>query len=155
MSDSYATIKIAANHNKLILVRNQHLAAGNANSVFIQVDLRTDDWIACDKLRLVFNDYYIRKLDSSLVCDIPPEVMAIPGEFSVNLYGIDGNMRMSTSKIKFLVEEGTFGGGLFPDIGEIDPDNTYVFDGGFVHGNQTEEDFDRLIIYDGGGVHGY
>ena len=47
MSDIYAKIKLAANHNQLILLKDQYLAAGNCNSVFMEFVLRTDDWLAC------------------------------------------------------------------------------------------------------------
>ena len=149
MSNAYATIKLAAKHNKLILVRNQQLAAGNSNSVFMEFDLRTDDWVGCKKIRAVFNDYYTRSLDTVLRCDIPAEVLAIPGEFSVSLYGIDGNIRLSTNKVKFLVEEGGFCG-MGQDSGGFNPDDIFNSDGGDADG-----DFDdNEIIYDGGGASG-
>ena len=152
MSDAYATIKLAAKHNKLILVRNQQLAAGNSNSVFVEFDLRTDDWIGCNKLRAVFNDYYTRSLDNCLRCDIPAEVLAVPGEFSINLYGIGGNVRLSTNKVKFLVEEG-FCGGMFPDSGSgFNPDDIYNSDGGDADGDF--DDGETFVIYDGGNASG-
>lgn len=162
MSDAYATIKLAAKHNKLILVRNQQLAAGNSNSVFMEFDLRTDDWVGCNKLRAVFNDYYTRSLDKCLRCDIPAEVLAIPGEFSVNLYGIDGNIRLSTNKVKFLVGEGCCGG-IFPGDGGtssgcggdccFDRDDIFNFDGGDADGDFTDNE--TIVVYDGGGVYGF
>lgn len=152
MSDAYATIKLAAKHNKLILVKNQQLAAGNSNSVFMEFDLRTDDWVGCNKIRAVFNDYYTRKLDNCLKCDIPAEVLAVPGEFSVNLYGIDGNIRLSTNKIKFLVGEGCCGG-MFPGEEGFNPDDIYNFDGGDADGDFIDNN--TIVIYDGGGVYGY
>jgi len=152
LSDAYATIKLAAKHNKLILVRNQQLAAGNSNSVFVEFDLRTDDWIGCKKLRAVFNDYYTRSLDNYLRCDIPAEVLAVPGEFSINLYGIDGNIRLSTNKVKFLVEEGG-SGGMASGSGGFNPDDIYNFDGGDADGDFNNNE--TIVIYDGGGVYGY
>ena len=151
MSDAYATIKLAAKHNKLILVRNQQLAAGNSNSVFMEFDLRTDDWIGCNKLRAVFNDYYTRSLDNCLRCDIPAEVLAVPGEFSVNLYGIGGKFRLSTNKVKFLVGEG-FCGGMMSDTEGFNPDDIYNPDGGDADGDFNEEE--TFVIYDGGGAGG-
>ncbi len=148
MSDSYAKIKLAANHNQLILVKDQYLVAGNCNSVFIEFALRTDDWLTCEKIKAVFNNYYIRTLDEKLICDIPPEVLATPGEFEVGLYGITKNIRISTNKIEFHVGEGTCSGMI------TEPDGTYIFNGGNVDGYGSD-DTDRLIIYDGGGVHGY
>ena len=154
MSDSYAKIKLAANHNQLILVKDQCLVAGNCYSVFIEFALRTDDWLTCEKIKAVFNNYYIRTLDEKLICDIPPEVLATPGEFEVGLYGITKNIRISTNKIEFHVGEGTCSGTFTePDV-SIDPDGTYIFNGGNVDGYGSD-DTDRLIIYDGGGVHGY
>lgn len=156
MSDSYAKIKLAASHNQLILVKDQALSSGNSNSVFIEFDLRTDDWLTCDKIKIVFNDYYIRSLDNNLMCDIPAEVLATPGQFEIGLYGIHGKIRISTNKLEFHVNEGTCGGIMQEyESGGIDPDSIYIFNGGNVEGYQTEEDADRLIIYDGGGVHGY
>nr|DAR08254.1 MAG TPA: hypothetical protein [Caudoviricetes sp.] len=136
MSDSYAKIKLAANHNQLILVKDQYLTTGNSNSVFIEFALRTDDWLACDNIKAVFNNYYFRSLNEKLICDIPPEVLATPGQFEVGLYGVNDNIRISTNKIEFHVGEGTYGG---------------VFAGS----SGGSDDPDRLIIYDGGGVHGY
>lgn len=154
MSDSYAKIKLAANHNQLILVKDQYLATGNCNSVFMEFALRTDDWLTCEKIKAVFNNYYIRTLDKNLRCDIPPEVLVTPGEFEVGLYGINGNIRISTNKIEFHVGEGTCSGMITEPDGSIDPDGTYIFNGGNVDGYGSD-DTDRLIIYDGGGVHGY
>lgn len=126
MSDAYATIKMAAKHNKLILVKNQQLAAGNSNSVFMEFQLRTDDWMTCNKIRAVFNDYYTRKLDDNLKCDIPAEVLATPGTFDVGLYGTNGSARLVTNKISFIVEEGACGCFL-PDDTEEDDGKTYVY----------------------------
>lgn len=132
MEDSYAKIKLAANHNQLILVKTQPLSAGNANSVFIEFILRTDDWGMCDKIKAVFNNYYVRDITNKLVCDIPAEVLAYPGQFEVGIYGITASSRIVTNKIEFHVGEGTNVNGYeFPEYG------------------------DHLIIYDGGGVDGY
>lgn len=139
MSDSYAKIKLAANHNQLILVKDQYLTTGNSNSVFIEFALRTDDWLACDNIKAVFNNYYFRSLNEKLICDIPPEVLAVPGQFEVGLYGVNDNIRISTNKIEFHVGEGTYGGVIAGSSG----------------GSGGSDDPDRLIIYDGGGVHGY
>lgn len=104
--------------------------------------LRTDDWLACENLKAVFNNYYVRNLNERLICDIPPEVLATPGQFEVGLYGVNDNIRMATNKIEFHVGEGTYGG---------------VFSGSSGGSGETggSEDPDRLIIYDGGGVYGY
>lgn len=142
MSNIYARIKLAANHNQLILVKDQPLAAGNCNSIFIEFALRTDDWLACEDLKAVFNNYYVRSLNERLVCDIPPEVLATPGEFEVGLYGVNDTVRMATNKLAFHVGEGTYGGVLSGASGGSDEP------GG-------SDDPDRLIIYDGGGVYGY
>ena len=142
MSDIYAKIKLAANHNQLILLKDQYLAAGNCNSVFMEFVLRTDNWLACENLKAVFNNYYVRNLNERLICDIPPEVLATPGQFEVGLYGVNDKIRMATNKIEFHVEEGTYGG-VFSGSGGSSGDT-----GG-------SEDPDRLIIYDGGGVYGY
>lgn len=142
MSNVYARIKLAANHNQLILVKDQPLSAGNCNSIFIEFALRTDDWLACEDLKAVFNNYYVRSLNERLVCDIPPEVLATPGEFEVGLYGVNDTIRMATNKLEFHVGEGTYG---------------WVFSGssGGSDNPGGSDDPDRLIIYDGGGVHGY
>ena len=150
----FATIKLAVDYSKLILVRNQMLVSGNSNSVFIEFDLRTDDWMSCDNLRAVFNDYYVRKLDNTLKCDIPQEVLVTPGEIKISLYGIKGDIRLSTNKITFYVEEGC-NGGLFSDSETIDPDKIFIVDGGDENGNQMMDDVEHLVIYDGGGVHGF
>lgn len=154
MSDSYAKIKLAANHNQLILVKDQDLSAGNCNSVFMEFALRTDDWLMCEKIKAVFNNYYTRTLDKKLICGIPPEVLATPGEFEVGLYGINKNIRISTNKIEFHVGEGTCSGMITEPDGSINPDDSYIFNGGNVDG-YGPDDTGRLVIYDGGGVHGY
>ena len=126
MNDAYATIKLAANHGKLILVKNHQLTAGNIGSVFMAFQLRSDDWQSCEKITAIFNDYYTRELDDNLKCDIPPEVLATPCTFEVGLCGKKENIRLSTNKIEFIVGEGSCGG-FFPDNSSGNNGKTYVY----------------------------
>ena len=152
MENSYAKIKLAAKHNQLILVKDQIITAGNSNSVFIEFILRTDDWLTCDKIKAVFNNYYVRDISNNLVCDIPVEVIATPGKFEVGLFATNGNIRLVTNPIEFTVNEGIYGG-ICSD--STSSDDVHIYDGGGVEGYPTEEEVSRLVIYDGGGVHGY
>lgn len=148
----YAAIKLAAEHGKLTLVKNQYLAAKNYNSVFMEFYLRSEDWLACEDIVAIFNNTYTRRLKDKLKCDIPTEVMSTPGEFCVGLYGVNGDVRMSTNKIYFTVDEGSYTG-VPPQLEK--QEITDIYDGGGVNGETDTSDLDRIIIYDGGGVEGY
>ena len=152
----YAAIKLAAEHGKLTLVKNQYLAAKNYNSVFMEFYLRSEDWLACEDIVAIFNNTYTRRLKGKLKCDIPPEVMSTPGEFCVGLYGVNGDVRMSTNKIYFTVDEGSYTGA--PPYLEKE-ENTDIYDGGDVNGEidtpDEDKDVERVIIYDGGGANGF
>lgn len=153
MSAIYATIKLAATHNKLTVVKSVPIAAGNRNSVFVKFALRSNDWLLCEKKYAVFNGVYSRELNNDMECEIPYEVMANPGEFTVGLYGINDNVSLVASPVTFLVDEGT--NMAVPPVSE-DPNHNYIYDGGDVSGNvENETNSEVMIVYDGGGVHGY
>lgn len=153
MSAIYATIKLAATHNKLTVVKRVPIAAGNCNSVFVKFALRSNDWLLCERLTAVFNGVYARELDNNLECEIPHEVMAMPGEFTIGLYGINDNVSLVANPVTFMVDEGT--NMAVPPVSE-DPNHNYIYDGGDESGNvDNETNSEVMIVYDGGGVHGY
>lgn len=113
MDEKYAVIKLAVEHSKLKVEREQFITSKSRQSIFIQINFRTNDWDNVQKT-VIFNDEYIRTLDEENCCDIPVEAILEEGLLKIGVFGIDGDTRINTNQVCFKIFEGSYNEGIEP-----------------------------------------
>lgn len=113
MDEKYAVIKLAVEHSKLKVEREQFITSKSRQSIFIQINFRTNDWDNAQKT-VIFNEEYIRTLDEENCCDIPVEAILEEGLLKIGVFGIDGDTRINTNQVCFKIFEGSYNEGIEP-----------------------------------------
>lgn len=120
MPDKNAKIILAVNNTKLTKVRDTLLVEDNINSIKCQFIFRTSDWDNTIKTAMfarghVFSNDNIEPtpmiLDKNNECNIPHEVLADNGMFSVGIWGTSEDYRIVSNWMHYRIADGCFAEG--------------------------------------------
>ena len=125
MNTNFDYIILAAEHSKLIKVKEVFAVERTQKTIWAGFQFRTPDWDIMSKT-VVFQKVAPRcaientpihvVLDDTGICEIPMEVLQDEGAFQVGIFGINGEARLVTNFINVKVEPGCYTKGTSPDI---------------------------------------
>lgn len=111
MSNNIATIKLAANHGKLTIIKNYTPASETVNGVRVEIDFRTDEWDELNKTVAFYrgtSSYGQIMADGSCSCMVPWEVLVESGFFDINVVGVSENCTLTTNRVRIYVDRGGY-----------------------------------------------
>lgn len=103
MNENIATIKLAAEHGKLTIIKNYTPASETINGVKVEIDFRTDEW---DRLKKTVGFYRGKDSYGKLLtggentCEVPWEVLTEDGFYDINVIGISENCTLTTNRVR-------------------------------------------------------
>jgi hypothetical protein len=110
---------LAAEGNRLILVKNDVAVGDSINALRVRFLFRTDDWAPLFKMA-VFSaggDHYIVPPDADGECIVPWHVLENSESFETRLVGLGYGVKKPTNMLSFRVNDGVeLGGDEPPDI---------------------------------------
>lgn len=130
MPNESAKIILAVTHAKLSKVRDALAVEGTINALQVGFQFRTPDWDNTTKTVVFVRgratpsttnaDTTYRILDENNECDVPPEMLAQNGMFSVGVFGVRDNYRIVSNWMCYRITDGCYADGSTP----IDPSST-------------------------------
>lgn len=130
MPNESAKIIVAAKHGSLTKVRDVPAIEGTINALKINFQFKTSDWDEATKTAVfirgratpsTINQNPVCKiLDENNECDVPPEILAKDGMFSVGVFGIRDDYRIVSHWICYRIDNGCYADGSTP----VDPNST-------------------------------
>ena len=111
MNSNIATIKLAAEHGKLTIIKNYTPASETINGVKVEIDFRTDEWDGLKKTVAFYRgkDSYGKLLaDGETSCDVPWEVLVEDGSYYINVIGVSENCTLTTNRVQLRVNLGGY-----------------------------------------------
>lgn len=130
MPNESAKIILAVTHAKLSKVRDALAVEGTINALQVGFQFRTPDWDNTTKTVVFVRgratpsttnaDTTYRILDENNECDVPPEMLAQNGMFSVGIFGVRDNYRIVSNWMCYRITDGCYADGSTP----IDPSST-------------------------------
>lgn len=130
MPNESAKIILAVTHAKLSKVRDALAVEGTINALQVGFQFRTPDWDNTTKTVVFVRgratpsttnaDTTYRILDENNECDVPPEMLAQNGMFSVGIFGVRDNYRIVSNWMCYRITDGCYADGSTP----IDPSLT-------------------------------
>lgn len=125
MNNNFDYIILAAEHGKLIKVKEVFAVAGTQKTIWASFQFRTSDWDTMGKT-VVFQQVAPRcaventpihvVLGDNGICEIPMEVLKDEGAFQIGIFGVNGEKRLVTNFISVEVEAGCYINGSAPDV---------------------------------------
>lgn len=103
MNSNIATIKLAAEHGNLKIIKNYTPASETINGVKVEIDFRTDEW---DRLKKTVGFYRGKDSYGKLLtggentCEVPWEVLTEDGFYDINVIGISENCTLTTNRVR-------------------------------------------------------
>lgn len=130
MPNESAKIILSATHGKLSKVRDALAVEGTINALKVSFQFVTSDWNDTTKT-VVFvrgratpstinEEPVCIILDESNECNVPPEILAKEGIFSVGVFGTRDDYRIVSNWICYKIDNGCYADGSIP----IDPSST-------------------------------
>lgn len=130
MPNESAKIILSATHGKLSKVRDALAVEGTINALKVSFQFVTSDWNDTTKT-VVFvrgratpstinEEPVCIILDESNECNVPPEILAKEGIFSVGVFGTRDDYRIVSNWICYKIDNGCYADGNIP----IDPSST-------------------------------
>lgn len=130
MPNESAKIILAVTHAKLSKVRDALAVEGTINALQVGFQFRTPDWDNTTKTVVFVRgratpsttnaDTTYRILNENNECDVPPEMLAQNGMFSVGVFGVRDNYRIVSNWMCYRITDGCYADGSTP----IDPSST-------------------------------
>lgn len=130
MPNESAKIILAATHGKLTKVKDSLAVEGTINALKVEFQFRTQDWNNTTKTAVFVRgrathsttnaDITYVILDDNNECDVPVEMLAKDGMFSVGIFGIRDDYRIVSNWMCYRVVDGCYADGSTP----IDPNST-------------------------------
>ena len=111
MNQNIATIKLAAEHGKLTIIKNYTPASETVNGVKVEIDFRTDEWDGLKKTVGFYRgkDSYGKIIkDGETSCEVPWEVLVEDGFYDVNVIGISENCTLTTNRVQLRINLGGY-----------------------------------------------
>ena len=111
MSNNIATIKLAANHGKLTIIKNYTPASETINGVNVEIDFRTDEWNELKQTVAFYRgtqSYGKMLADGTYTCEVPWEVLVEDGFFEINVVGVSKNCTLTTNRVRIRVDSGGY-----------------------------------------------
>lgn len=125
MNNNFDYIILAAEHGKLIKVKEVFAVEGTQKTIWAGFQFRTSDWDTMGKT-VVFQQVAPRcaventpihvVLGDNGICEIPMEVLKDEGAFQIGIFGVNGEKRLVTNFISVEVEAGCYINGSAPDV---------------------------------------
>jgi hypothetical protein len=109
MNQNIATIKLAADHGTLKIIKNYTPASETINGVKVEIDFRTDEWDGLAKTVGFYRgkDSYGQLLaDGENSCEVPWEVLTEDGFYDINVIGISENCTLTTNRVRLRIDLG-------------------------------------------------
>ena len=130
MPNESAKIILAATHGKLAKIRDVPAIEGTINALKVSFQFATSDWDDTTKTAAFIRGRATPStmnenpvciiLDENNECDVPAEILAKDGMFSVGVFGIRDNYRIVSNWMCYKIENGCYADGSEP----IDPTST-------------------------------
>lgn len=130
MPNESAKIILAVTNGKLSKVRDSLAIEGTINALQVGFQFRTSDWDNTTKTAVFVRGRAISSttnadityvvLDDNNECDVPAEIIANDGMFSVGVFGIKDDYRIVSNWMCYRVTDGCYADGSTP----IDPSST-------------------------------
>lgn len=124
MNNNFDYIILAAEHGKLIKVKEVFAVEGTQKTIWAGFQFRTSDWDGMGKT-VVFQKVAPRcaventpihvVLGDDGICEIPMEVLKDEGAFQIGIFGVKDEQRLVTNFIRFEVKVGCYIDGSTPD----------------------------------------
>lgn len=124
MNNNFDYIILAAEHGKLIKVKEVFAVEGTQKTIWAGFQFRTPDWDGMGKT-VVFQKVAPRcaventpihvVLGDDGICEIPMEVLKDEGAFQIGIFGVKDEQRLVTNFIRFEVKVGCYIDGSTPD----------------------------------------
>lgn len=111
MNSNIATIKLAAEHGKLTIIKNYTPASETVNGVKVEIDFRTDEWDGLKKTVGFYrgkNPYGKIIKDGETSCEVPWEILIEDGFYDVNIIGISENCTLTTNRVRLRINLGGY-----------------------------------------------
>jgi hypothetical protein len=111
MNSNIATIKLAADHGNLKIIKNYTPASETINGVKVEIDFRTDEWDGLKKTVGFYRgkDSYGQIIkDNETSCEAPWEVLTEDGTYYVNVIGISENCTLTTNRVQLRINLGGY-----------------------------------------------
>ena len=130
MPNESAKIILAVTNGKLSKVRDFLAVEGTINALKVEFQFRTQDWDDTTKMAVFVRgratpsttnaDITYVILDGNNECDVPAEILAKDGMFSVGIFGTRDDYRIVSNWMCYRVADGCYADGSTP----IDPSST-------------------------------
>lgn len=130
MPNDSAKIILAVTNGKLSKVRDTLAVEGTINALKVEFQFRTQDWNDTTKTAVFVRgratpsttnaDITYVILDDNNECDVPAEILAKDGMFSVGIFGTRDDYRIVSNWMCYRVADGCYADGSTP----IDPSST-------------------------------
>jgi hypothetical protein len=109
MNLNIATIKLAAEHGNLTIIKNYTPASETVNGVKVEIDFRSDEWGGLKKTVGFYRgkDPYGQLLkNNENSCAVPWEILTEDGFYDVNIIGISENCTLTTNRVRLRINLG-------------------------------------------------